>query len=112
MDAQKIFKWIMDTNKDAYNTTWKSVSHCQEKSEELLKFAFDKSPLPEAAKDMAMKTIDAYRIVIEQVLDISRIGYENAMKMVAVSHEKAEKMTREDLDRTLLQKYPQIILSL
>ena len=112
MDAQKIFKLIMDTNKDAYNATWKAVNHCQEKSEELMKFAFDKSPLPETAKDMALKTIDAYKIVIEQVLDISRIGYENAMKMVTVSQQKAEQMTREDLDRTLLQKYPQIILSL
>jgi hypothetical protein len=112
MQTQKIVELIIDTNRDAYNTLWNAANNFQEKSDGLIKFAFDKSPLPQAAKDIALKTIDAYKIIVKQFLDINRIGYENAMKTVAVSQEKAERMTKEDYDRTLLQRYPHIILSL
>ncbi len=112
MQTQKIIKLIVDANKDAYITLWNAANDFQEKSDGMIKSAFDKYPLPQMAKDIALKTIDLYKIVVKQVLDINKIGYENALKTFSASQENAEQMTKEDFDRTVLQKYPHIILSL
>lgn len=112
MQTQKVFELIVDTNKDAYNAMWNNVNNFHEKSDEFIKVSFDKSPLPHTAKEIALKTIGAYRIIVRQFLEINRIGYENAMKTVAAFHENSERRKREDFDRTLLQRYPRIILSL
>jgi hypothetical protein len=112
MQAQKMFKLIIDANKNFYDISWNALDHFREKSEEMLKSAFDGSPLPQEAKDAATRTIDAYKIIVKHFLDTSRIGYENSFKTVAAFQEKAEKMPKEDVDRTLLRRYPHLILSL
>ena len=112
MQGHKIFKLIIDTNKDACCATWNVLNNFQEKSDEMIKFAFEKSHLPQAAKDLVLKSFDAYQFIFKQVLDISIIGYENVIKTAASSREKAEQKIREDFERRLLQRYPHIILSL
>jgi hypothetical protein len=112
MHTQSIFKLIINANKNAYDITWNNLNDFQEKSEELMKFAINLAPLPIAAKDAASKTIDAYKIIIKQIYDISLLGYENLVRTVTASQKKSGQMPREDYDRTLLQKYPHIILSL
>ena len=99
MHAQEIFKQIIDANKAAYDTTWNAVTDFQEKAEEAMMSAFDKSPLPKEAKDAAAKAIEAYKAVIKQFLDTSKAGYENAVKTVAASQEKAEQMMKEYWDK-------------
>jgi N-methylhydantoinase B/oxoprolinase/acetone carboxylase alpha subunit len=99
MQVQEIFKQIVDANKAAYDTAWNAVTDFQEKAEEAMKSAFDKAPLPQAAKDAATKNIDAYKVIVKQALDTSKAGYENLVKTVTASQEKAEQMVKEYLDK-------------
>jgi hypothetical protein len=112
MHAQDIFELIIDANKNAYEISWNAFNNFQEKAEERMKTAFDQAPLPQATKDAALKSIDAYKIIARQVLDTSRIVYDSVLKTVTASGEKAVQMTREDFDTALLQQYPHMILSL
>ena len=78
----------------------------------MINFAFGNSLFPQETKDIFLKTINAYKIIIKQVLDMSRIGYENMMKTVSASQIKAEQTVRDEHDRRLLQRYSNLILSL
>jgi hypothetical protein len=98
MQAQEIFKLIIDANKNAYDNTWNAVNNFQEKAEEAMKSAFDKAPLHQEVKDAARETIDAYKSIIKQVLDTNKTVYDNMVKTIETSQEKAEKMAREYFD--------------
>ena len=112
MQVRDIFELIFDANKDACEIAWKAVGSFQENAGEAMKSAFVQAPLPQAIKDTVLKNIDAYTIIVKQVLDTSRIMHESVVKTVTVSQKQAEQMTREDFDRALLQNYSGIILSL
>lgn len=99
MQNQEIFKQIIAANKAAYDTTWNAVTDFQEKAEEAMRSAFDKSLLPQVAKDAALKSIDNYKVIVKQVLDTSKAGYENAVKTVTASQEQTEQMVKEYLDK-------------
>ena len=100
MQAQEIIKMVADANKYAYDNTMNAVSTFQERAEEAMKAAFDKSPVPKEAKDSAMKTIEAYKVIVKKVLDNTKAGYENMVKTMIASQEKAEKMVRESFEKS------------
>ena len=112
MQARDILELIIDANKDAYEFAWNAVNTFQEKAGDAMKTALGQAPLPRETKDAALKNIDAYTIIVRQVLDTSRILQESAVKAFTVSKKNAEQMTREDFDRALLQRYSGMILSL
>ncbi len=112
MEIRDIFELIADANKDACEITWNVAAKFQENAGEAMKTAFVQAPLPQTTKDVVLKNIDAYTIVFKQILDASRILHESVVKAATVYRKQAGKMTREDLDRALLQQYSGMILSL
>ena len=112
MQTRDILELIMDTNKDACEITWNAVNDFQENAGEAMKSAFMQAPLPKATKDAILKNIDAYTIIVKQFLDTGRFLHASVVKAATVSKKQAEKMTREDIDRALLQQYSGMILSL
>lgn len=98
MDHQKILEQIMDINKTAYDNAVKTMFTFHEKANEMLQSGLEKSPLPDDAKKGVVEIMDAYKNMLNQIVQINKEGYDTIAKEVAASQEKAEEMFRNAIE--------------